>query len=317
LKKLETFGTRNTLSSVDSPTRHRRRAPVDFRRAEELQPEAAGVLDTTDCRAGRITRDVKPATSWPSCPQSAAHLHLRHTTRRDRRRQSGSNAGNWGRASSSRSRRIRTRRTTAPLPASTTWSGTALTIELARAFSQSGLDFDATLVLMCHGRGAGPDGRQAARAKARDLGPHRCRAEQRHRRQCPGGNGTSTARRSGTGRARGLAVTQLARSCSGGACVRAVAHRAAALARRSAPRGGHSAYNQYGFAAVGFRESREDFGRQHDPRDTFDGLGSALAQNARVNAAAAATLAPPPAPGVLNERGQANINRAPPDTMRT
>src|SRR5205814_134030 len=29
-------------------------------------------------------------------------------------------------------------------------SGTALTIELARVFSQSGLDFDATLVFMCH-----------------------------------------------------------------------------------------------------------------------------------------------------------------------
>jgi hypothetical protein len=64
---------------------------------------------------------------------------------------------------------------------------------------------------------------------------------------------------------------------------------------------------------VGFRESREDFNRQHDPRDTFDGISPAyLAQNARVNAAVAATLAlAPPAPIVLNDRGQANINRAP------
>jgi len=29
-------------------------------------------------------------------------------------------------------------------------SGTALTIELARVFSQSGIEFDATLVFMCH-----------------------------------------------------------------------------------------------------------------------------------------------------------------------
>src|SRR5262249_56068285 len=29
-------------------------------------------------------------------------------------------------------------------------SGTALTIELARVFSQSGIDFEATLVFMCH-----------------------------------------------------------------------------------------------------------------------------------------------------------------------
>jgi hypothetical protein len=77
--------------------------------------------------------------------------------------------------------------------------------------------------------------------------------------------------------------------------------------------GDHSAYNQYGFAAVGFRESRENYTRQHDPRDTFDGLSPVyLAQNARVNAAVAATLAlAPRAPVVLNDRGQANINRAP------
>ena len=64
---------------------------------------------------------------------------------------------------------------------------------------------------------------------------------------------------------------------------------------------------------MGFGESREDFNRQHDPRDTFDGISPAyLAQNARVNAAVAATLAlAPAAPIVLNDRGQANINRAP------
>jgi hypothetical protein len=62
--------------------------------------------------------------------------------------------------------------------------------------------------------------------------------------------------------------------------------------------GDHSAYNQAGLAAVGFRESRENFAKQHDPRDTFDGISPHyLLQNARVNAAAAATLAlAPPAP---------------------
>src|SRR4029450_11453996 len=69
--------------------------------------------------------------------------------------------------------------------------------------------------------------------------------------------------------------------------------------------GDHSAYNQLGFTAVGFRESRENFTRQHDVRDTFEGISLPyLAQNARVNAAAAATLAlAPPAPGVTRERG--------------
>ncbi len=70
--------------------------------------------------------------------------------------------------------------------------------------------------------------------------------------------------------------------------------------------GDHSAYNQLGFAAVGFRESRENFTKQHDVRDTYDGISLPyLAQNARVNAAAAATLAlAPPPPSVVNERGR-------------
>ena len=51
--------------------------------------------------------------------------------------------------------------------------------------------------------------------------------------------------------------------------------------------GDHSAYNQLGFAAVGFRESRENFTRQHDVRDTYEGISLPyLGQNARVNAAA-------------------------------
>ena len=77
--------------------------------------------------------------------------------------------------------------------------------------------------------------------------------------------------------------------------------------------GDHSAYNQFGFAAVGFRESRENFMRQHDVRDTFEGISTPyLAQNARVNAASAAALAlAPPAPIVTNERGQPTIGRQP------
>lgn len=42
---------------------------------------------------------------------------------------------------------------------------------------------------------------------------------------------------------------------------------------------------------MGFRESRENFARQHDVRDTFEGISPQyLAENARVNAAAAAAL---------------------------
>src|SRR4029078_12646198 len=77
--------------------------------------------------------------------------------------------------------------------------------------------------------------------------------------------------------------------------------------------GDHSAYNALGFTAVGFRESRENFPRQHDVRHPSEGLSPAyLAQNARVNAASAATLAlAPPPPDVLSDRGQPMITRAP------
>jgi peptidase M28-like protein len=92
-------------------------------------------------------------------------------------------------------------------------------------------------------------------------------------------------------------------------------HRVRLMARpdRFGRGGDHSAYNQLGFTAVGFRESRENFTRQHDVRDTYAGISlNYLAQNARVNAAAAATLAlAPPPPVVTSERGQPTISRAP------
>jgi hypothetical protein len=92
-------------------------------------------------------------------------------------------------------------------------------------------------------------------------------------------------------------------------------HKVRLIARpdRFARGGDHSAYNRYGFAAVGFRESRENFGRQHGPNDTFEGVSPAyLAQNARVNLAAAATLAlAPAAPVVVTDRGAPTIDRGP------
>jgi hypothetical protein len=77
--------------------------------------------------------------------------------------------------------------------------------------------------------------------------------------------------------------------------------------------GDHQAYNQVGYAAIVFREARENFTRQHDPRDMFEGVSPPyLAQNARVNLAAAATLAlAPAAPVIHDERGRPTITREP------
>jgi hypothetical protein len=87
------------------------------------------------------------------------------------------------------------------------------------------------------------------------------------------------------------------------------------LARRDRfSRGGdHTAWNLEGFAAVGFRESRENYARQHGPDDTIDGVSfSYLARNARVNAAAMAELAlAPPPPSIGNARGVPMLDRRP------
>ena len=36
--------------------------------------------------------------------------------------------------------------------------------------------------------------------------------------------------------------------------------------------GDHSALNAEGFAAIGFRESKENYSKQHGPGDTIDGV---------------------------------------------
>ena len=75
----------------------------------------------------------------------------------------------------------------------------------------------------------------------------------------------------------------------------------------------HSSFNAFGFPAVVFREANENFNKQHAPTDTVDGVDAAyLAQNTRVNAAAAASLAlAPPAPRTANERGAPSLGRQP------
>ena len=92
-------------------------------------------------------------------------------------------------------------------------------------------------------------------------------------------------------------------------------HRVRLMARadRFSRGGDHSALNAQGFAAIGFRESRENYSKQHGPNDTIDGVDfQYLAQNARVNAAAMATLAlAPPPPVVVSPRGSPTLDRRP------
>ena len=72
-----------------------------------------------------------------------------------------------------------------------------------------------------------------------------------------------------------------------------------------------SSFTQQGFPAIVFREANENFSKQHSANDTLDGVDFAyLAQNARVNAAGAASLAlAPAAPKVTSDRGQNLLGR--------
>jgi hypothetical protein len=198
-------------------------------------------------------------------------------------------------------------------------SGTALTIELSRVFSQSGIDFDATLVFMCHvGEEQGLVGARlhAQKAVAEKI-PIEAVLNNDIVGNDRGGNGiidgaTIRVYSEGPEDSPSRALARFVQRWGG----RYVpSHKVRPMARpdRFGRGGDHSAYNQLGFTAVGFRESRENFTRQHDVRDTYEGISLPyLAQNARVNAASAATLAlAPPPPVVTSDRGQPLITRAP------
>jgi len=326
LKKLESFGTRNTLSSIDSPTRGIGAARQwIFDEMKSYSPRLQVTFDTYRiAKEGRITRDVEARNVMAVLPgRTPRRIYVsgHYDTIAIAGGQSGSNAGSRGRDGI-----VVTQPADPNAPndspaagVNDDGSGTSLTMELARVFGQSGIDFDATLVFMCHV--AEEQGLMGAKLHAQKAQKAHIPIEAVLNNDIVGND------RGGNGVVDGASIRvysegpedspsrELARFVQRWGMRYVPSHTVRPMARpdRFSRGGDHSAYNQYGFAAVGFRESRENFARQHDPQDTFDGLSPAyLAQNARVNAAVAATLAlAPPAPGVLNDRGQANINRAP------
>jgi hypothetical protein len=326
LKKLESFGTRNTLSSVDSPTRGIGAARQwIFDELKGYSPRLQVAFETYRiAKQGRITRDVEARNVMAVLPgRSPRRVYIsgHYDTVAITGGQSGSNGGTRGRDGIVI---VQPDDPNAPndSPAAGVnddGSGTSLTMELARVFGQSGIDFDATLVFMCHV--AEEQGLMGAKLHAQKAQKEHIRIEAVLNNDIVGND------RGGNGIVDGASIRvysegpedspsrELARYVQRWGMRYVPSHTVRPIARpdRFSRGGDHQAYNQYGFAAVGFRESRENFSRQHDPRDTFEGISPAyVAQNARVNAAVAATLAlAPPAPYVLNDRGQANITRAP------
>jgi hypothetical protein len=196
-------------------------------------------------------------------------------------------------------------------------SGTALVIELARAFAQSGIEFDATIVFIAFaGEEEGLVGAtlHAQRAKAEGW-----------RIDAVLNNDIVGNSRGGTGASDGEAVRvfsegpedsmsrQIARYVRRVAMRYQPGHDVTLVARadRFGRGGDHTAFNQHGFAGVRVTEANEHYERQHTVADTADGVDPAyLQRNARVNAAVLAGLAlAPPAPVVVNERGMPRLSR--------
>ena len=305
LKKLESFRTRSTLSSTNLPDRGIGAARQwIFDELKSYSPRLQVSFDAYALAAqGRVIRDnvdlrnvmaVLPGRS-PRRIYVSGHYDttvVPQPTLRDLERTNGPRVD-----------RNAPMDTTAP-GVNDDGSGTALTLELARVFSQSGGTFDATLVFMCHaGEEQGLLGAHlhAEKAKAENI-PIVAVLNNDIVGNDRGGNGIvdgATVRVYSEG-PEDSPSRALARFVQRWGMRYVPSQGVRLMARRDRfQRGGdHSAYNQAGFAAVGFRESRENFARQHHPEDTFEGISPRyLAQNARVNAAAAATLAlAPPAP---------------------
>jgi hypothetical protein len=325
LKKLETFGTRNTLSSTDSLTKGIGAARQwILNEMTGYSPRLHVSFDSYRiARQDRITRDVEARNIMAVLPgKSVRRIYIsgHYDTVAIEGGQSSNNARPAGRNGVAIAQPADPGAPNdSPAPGvNDDGSGTALTMELARLFSQSGIDFDATLVFMCHV--AEEQGLLGAYLHAQKAAAEHVLIDAVFNNDIVGND------RGGNGIVDGATIRvysegpedspsrELARFVQRWAARYVPSHRVRLLARpdRFNRGGDHSAYNQAGFAAVGFRESRENFTRQHDPRDTFEGISPRyLAQNARVNAAAAATLAlAPPAPSV-NRAGGIMIARGP------
>lgn len=198
-------------------------------------------------------------------------------------------------------------------------SGVAVTMELARVFANSGIDFDATLVFACW---AGEEqGVIGSSAHAQTLAAEKAAVEAMLSNDIVGGiRGGDGVVDAASVRVYSLGPDDstsraLARYIQWAAGVYVPSHRVRLMAREDRVYRGsdHSSFTSQGYPAVVFRESKENLARQHSADDTPDGVNAAyLAQNTRVNGAAAASLAlAPPAPRVTDDRGRALIARDP------
>lgn len=313
--KLESFGTRSTLSDTLSNTRGigaaRRWIHEEFKR---YSPRLQVSFDRHPvAQQGRITRDVDVVNVMAILPgRSPRRVYIsgHYDTVNLRAAMQGARPAAGGQP---------------PQPnhdvdapgANDDGSGTALTMELARVFAESGLEFDATLVFIAWaGEEQGLIGSMAhATALANAKGVVEANFNNDIVGSSLGGNGIidgesvkvySLGPEDSMSRSLARYITRIAPLYVPSHTIRLMA-REDRFGRGS----DHSSFTANGFPAVVFREANENYRRQHSGEDRIEGMDFAyLAQNARVNAAGAASVAlAPPAPVVAGERGQALIGR--------
>lgn len=315
--RLESFGTRSTLSDTLSSTRGigaaRRWIHDEFKRSS---PRLQVSFDRHPvAQQGRITRDVDVVNVMAVLPgRSPRRVYIsgHYDTVNLRAAMAAARAG--GAAPGQ-----------APQPnhdvdapgANDDGSGTALTMELARVFAESGMEFDATFVFITW---AGEEqGLIGSMAHATALADTRGVVEANFNNDIVGNS------LGGNGLLDGESVKvyslgpedsksrSLARYVARIGPVYVPSHSIRLMARedRFGRGSDHSSFTANDFPAIVFREANENFRRQHSGDDKIEGVDFAyLAQNARVNAAAAASVAlAPPAPAVVGDRGQALIGR--------
>ena len=324
VERLAGFGTRHTLSETSSSTRGIGAARQWI--VDELQrssPRLQVGFDTYHvAKAGRITRDVELRNVVAVLPGRTArriYVTAHYDTVSIPGGQNASGTRPPGQtAPDAQLRADQDYNVDAP-GANDNGSGTALTMELARVLAESGLQFDATLVFALW---AGEEqGLFGSRAHAQRIAGEKLTVDAVLNNDIVGNS------RGGSGAADGGMVRlysngpedspsrALARYVQRAAALYVPSHRVRLMARedRFSRGSDHSSFNHHGFPAVVFREANENFEKQHAPTDTVDGVDAAyLARNARINAAAAASLAlAPPAPTVTNERRQPTMGRQP------
>ena len=321
LTKLVGFGTRNTLSDQTSTTRGigaaRNWILEEMRRSSE---KLRVTFDTHQiAEQGRITRPVDLRNVMAVLPgRSPRRIYVSgHYDSLNIGGQNQSNAAAPGAAAAAADRRADV--DVEANGANDDGSGTVLTMELARAFAESGIQFDATLVFIAW---AGEEqGLVGSNVHAEDLRKNNVTVEAVFNNDIVGnslgGNGIRDAES-----IKVYAIgpedspaRSLARFIRKTAAVYVPSHRVRLMARedRFGRGSDQSSFTQNGYPAIVFREANENFERQHGANDRIDGVDFGyLAQNARVNAAGVASLAlAPPAPKVTNDRGGNMLSRDP------